>query len=301
MGLTGVLSLTFPIGVVSGELDRAYTTHFKAMTAASDARRRAVMVEAAQIRAELAKANAQRLMASRIIRGMRNLIRARRFKVERNDSTTTCGWSVDSLTSLRRVLYALRHVAQEIAANFVSGELPPFPRGTRLAMEQAEAAYDRAAAHAAATAYAAAEARRLFEASDHCAARSEKRLARDTFGGPLVSVQHSRKVSPEMNAIAMAVLGLSSTPSHDAVEVPPRPDTAGAAEGHRRMSGWWAGSRKRNGERRDVPPPAAEEVAGPTPASPLSPWGRQEALAAGAALPDANTPTTEIVLRPPPT
>jgi len=167
-------------------------------------------------------------------------------------------------------------------------------------MEQAEAAYDRAAAHAAATAHAAAEARRLFEASDHCAARSEKRLARDTFGGPSVSVRHSQKVSPEMYAIAMAVLGLSSTPSHDAVEVPARVDTAGAAEGHRRMSGWWAGSRKRTGERRDVPPPA-EEVAGPTPASPLSPWGRQEALAAGGALPDANTPTTEIVLRPPPT
>jgi len=94
MGLSGVLSLTFPIGVVSGELDRAYTKHFKAMKAASDARRRAVMVEAAQIRAELAKANAQRLMASRIIRGMRNLIRARRFKVRLNERVDDRLWMV---------------------------------------------------------------------------------------------------------------------------------------------------------------------------------------------------------------
>jgi len=210
---------------------------------------------------------------------------------------TACGWCVDSLTSLCPVPCLRYDASQEIAANYLSGELPPFPRGTRLAMEQAEAAYDRAAAHAAATARAAAEARRLFEASDHCAARSEKRLVRESLGRAW-SLRHSQKVSPEMYAIAMAVLGLSST-SHDAAEAPPRVDTADA-EGPRRLSGWWAGSKQRSVERRDVPPPA-EEVSAPTPASPLSPWGRQEALAAGAALPSANPPTTETVLRPPTT
>ena len=81
MSLSGVLCLTFPIGVVSGELDRAYTKHFKALKTASDARHRALLEEARRLYAKAARAQADKFLASSIVRFMRNMIRARLFTV----------------------------------------------------------------------------------------------------------------------------------------------------------------------------------------------------------------------------
>jgi len=184
-GLCGVLSISIPVAVIGGELDRAYTKQFKILKRASDAKRRKLVAEAAKAAKAKAvaapvvtigdttgKPKSQRVILTAMKRQLRNYFTGMRFK--------------------------------HLAARFLRGEMPPFPYSSRLFIAQSIMAAEKAVVKAEAARHKAIELRQRYQES--VAQR----------GGPKKTAKTSAaykskprvQVTVEMS-LALAVLGVA--------------------------------------------------------------------------------------------
>jgi len=145
-GLCGLISISIPVAVIGGELDRAYTKQFKILKRASDAKRRKLVVEAAKAAKAKAvaapvvtigdttgKPKSQRVILTAMKRQLRNYFTGMRFK--------------------------------HLAARFLRGEMRPFPYSSRLFIAQSIMAAEKAVEKAEVARHKAIELRQRYQES----------------------------------------------------------------------------------------------------------------------------------------
>ena len=136
LNVISVIGLAFPMGVISGELDRASRKHFQRLVKLTEAREALLLAEAAKTARALAAANNKN--------NRRNSNNNSNNTSNKDDTTTGHHPSFFDDTvygSTKHKQYrnfCLAMQFKQSARLFQLGDYPPFPEGTRISVVQGE-------------------------------------------------------------------------------------------------------------------------------------------------------------------